>query len=61
VTNEFEDQAQEAFDQLVSSQQNFNNLIEQNPTIAKHPIYVIARTQLDRAVRLLSHSKEETQ
>lgn len=38
---------------LQCCQINFNNLVTMNPPIKDHPMYVIARTQLDEAVKQL--------
>ena len=36
---------------LQCSQINFDNLVKMNPQIKGHPMYMIARTQLDEAIK----------
>ena len=43
----------ETLELLHCAQINFDNLIKMNPQVASHPMYIIARTQLDEAVRQL--------
>lgn len=43
----------EALELLRCSQINFDNLITQNPGINRHPIYRVARKQLDDGVQAL--------
>lgn len=43
---------------LQCAQVNFDNLVAVNPGIARHPMYVIARNQLDEAVTDLTGIKE---
>lgn len=43
----------EILELLMSAQINFENLVAQNPAIATHPMYAIAKMQLDEAIEKL--------
>lgn len=43
----------EALEQAQCAQINFDNLTSMNPAIQAHPMYKIARVQLDNAVQIL--------
>ncbi len=44
---------------LFSSQINFNNLEQMNPFIKDNPMYWIAKTQLDEALKTITDEKEK--
>ncbi len=46
-----------AIEILMCAQVNFDNLIELNPAIGKHPMYIMARRQLDDGVEELKKNK----
>ena len=50
---------EEILEELRSSQINFDNLVKLNPIIKDHPMYIIARMQLDAAVENIESQKSE--
>lgn len=53
-----ENKIAEIIEQIRCSQINFDNLVEMNPVIANHPMYKIARMQLDYALKIAEGNED---
>lgn len=47
----------ELLELLMSAKINFETLVKQNPQVEQHPLYAIAKMQLDEAIEKLKEEK----
>jgi cytochrome c-type biogenesis protein CcmH/NrfF len=60
ASTEMHKELNEAAEQLRCAQVNFDNLTELNPAIAAHPMYKVARMQLDMGLATVETIEAES-